>query len=376
MTKRFIITLLGASLLMALSSACDRKEKPEEYSYAHATATIPGGSSANSTKALFEGGATKDTPKVINWGKVGETLDMLVYYPTTAVGKAVVTSMTLKSPYLGDLTLPYKDENVADGVVKYFATSGVNNDANITKGAVISKNSTSMNTGVVLSTDMLNGGKVDMSKPGVLWPLVSADKKEGFSHLWSSVKFNGGGPIHFQLFGNVFFVHFDNLLDVVGYDANSNATNFDLRPKLTIESNGMAFAGSAFSNNVFANLVNPWTVSNSVNKVTYQLSKLDFSDKAKRQELPIWFRPMTPLDGAKFFITVTWEVYNTTTNSWDKSIQKFRLPDGKSLAANGTMFADYDGRYYRMNVGISPKIGVEFGSNSFHIVDITPPAFD
>lgn len=137
----------------------------------------------------------------------------------------------------------------------------------------------------------------------------------------------------------------------------------------------MAFGGSTFANNVFADQVNDWTVATPVNKVTYHLSSLEFGPTAKRQILPVWFRPMTPVSG-KFFITITWEVWNTENNAWDKSIQRFRLPIGKELTDNKTMFADTDGRYYRMNVGISPKIGAEFGSNSFYILEINPPAFD
>lgn len=379
MTKRIFFTLLGTSLLLATTPACNHSENPEEYCYAHATATIADGSGAGSTnklKALFEGGATtKDTPAVITWNVGNKPLNMLVYYPTTAESKAVAASFKFKSSYKGDLSFPYTDDNVVDQRVKYFATSGLKEDANITKGAFIDNTSTSKSTGVVLHTAVTNEGNVNMKKPGVTWPLISTQEKEGYTHLWSSVHTTSGGSINFHLFGNIFFVHFDNVMNLNGYDANSNDTDTTKRPKLTIESNGMAFGGSTFANNVFADQVNDWTVETAVNKVTYHLSSLEFGPTAKRQILPVWFRPMTPVSG-EFGITITWEVWNTENNAWDKSIQKFRLPIGKELAGNKTMFADTDGRYYRMNVGISPKIGAEFGSNSFYILEINPPAFD
>lgn len=378
MTKRIFFTLLGTSLLLATTPACNHSENPEEYCYAHATATIADGSGAGTTnklKALFEGGTTKDTPAVIKWNVDNKPLNMLVYYPTAAESKAVEASLNFKSPYGGDLIVPYTADNVVDGRVKYFATSGLKNDPNTTKGAFFDTTSTSKSSGVVLHTAVTNEGNANMSEPGVDWPLVSTQEKEGYTHLWSSVHTTSGGPISFHLFGNIFFVHFDNVMNLNGYDANSNDTNLEHRPKLTIESNGMAFGGSTFANNVFADQVNDWTVETAVNKVTYHLSSLEFGPTAKRQILPVWFRPMTPVSG-EFGITITWEVWNTENNVWDKSIQKFRLPNGKKLAGNKTMFADTDGRYYRMNVGISPKIGAEFGSNSFFEVVITPPAFD
>ena len=100
MTKRIFFTLLGTSLLLATTPACNHSENPEEYCYAHATATIADGSGAGSTnklKALFEGGATKDTPAEITWNVGNKPLNMLVYYPTTAESKAVAASFKFKS---------------------------------------------------------------------------------------------------------------------------------------------------------------------------------------------------------------------------------------------------------------------------------------
>lgn len=360
--------------MLLATTACNRSSAPEEVCYTTANATI-GGVSPNQPRALFVGGATQDTPQKITWGAINEQLPMLIYYPTSTASAPKATNLKMKAEYVGDLPIPYTSENVVDERIKYFATSGVNTNPEITKGAYIDATSTSQSTGVVIKTAITNSGNVNASKQGVVWPLISTQEKEGATHLWSSVHITSGGPINFHLFGNIFFVHFNNILGLDGYDANSNDTNVDHRPKLTIESNGMAFGGSTFANNVFADQLKDWTVTSAVNKVTYQLSALNFSSTAKHQMLPVWFRPMTPKSG-EFGITITWEVYNTTTNTWDVSKQIFKLPNGKTLAPNKTMFAEADGRYYRMNVGISPKISAEFGSNSFYILGITPPAFD
>lgn len=373
MTKKVFYTLLGVATLLVSTTACNRSAAPEEQKYAHVTAAFSGNSSG--PRALFVGGDAKDSPSKIKWGEVNENLPMLVYLPTGTETKAKQTTLKLKSANKGDLTIPYEDTNVKDNKVKYFATSGANTK-NATKGAFITNASTSLPLRAVIHTEVANGGKVDMSNPEVGWPLISSYKNDEVSHLWSSVNVNGGGSVDFRLFGNMFLIEFNNLLGEEGYDANSKDQDESKHPQLIVESNGMAFGGSHFTNDVYADDPKPWTIqaNNSVNKVTYVLSDLDFSSGAKRQVVPVWFRPMKPTDNKPFNITITWRVFNKKTGLWDESVQK--LKSKAKIQPNGTIFPKNDGCHFRTNGGVAPKIGVEFGSNSFFTVDINIPPFD
>nr|WP_311520827.1 hypothetical protein [uncultured Porphyromonas sp.] len=373
MTKKVFYTLLGVATLLVSTTACNRSVAPEELKYAHVTAAFSGNSSG--PRALFVGGDAKDSPSKIKWGEVNENLPMLVYLPTGTETKAKQTTLKLKSANKGDLTIPYEDTNVKDNKVKYFATSGANTK-NATKGAFITNASSSLPLCAVIRTEVANEGKVDMTNPEVGWPLISSYKKGEVSHLWSSVDVNGGGSVDFRLFGNMFLIEFNNLLGEEGYDANSKDQDESKHPQLIVESNGMAFGGSHFTNDVYADDPKPWTIqaNNSVNKVTYVLSDLDFSTGAKRQVVPVWFRPMKPTDNKPFNITITWRVYNKVTGDWDESVQK--LKSKAKIQANGTIFPKNDGCHFRTNGGVAPKIGVEFGSNSFFTVDINIPPFD
>lgn len=373
MTKKVFYTLLGATMLLVSTTSCDRSATPEELKYAHVTAAFSGNSSG--PRALFVGGDAKDSPSKIKWGEVNENLPMLVYLPTSTEVNAMQTNLKLKSANKGDLTIPYQDTNVKDNKVKYFATSGANTK-NATKGAFITNASSSLPLRAVVRTELANGGKVDMTNPEVGWPLISSYKKGELSHLWSSVDVNGGGTIDFRLFGNMFLIEFDNLLGEEDYDANSKDTDKTKHPQLIVESNGMAFGGSHFTNDVYSDDLKPWTIqaNNAVNKVTYVLSDLDFSTGAKRQVVPVWFRPMKPTDNKPFNITITWRVYNKKTGDWDESVQK--LKSKAKIQANGTIFPKDDGCHFRTNGGVTPKIGVEFGSNSFFTVDINILPFD
>lgn len=380
MTKNVIYTLLGASLILATAVGCKKgSDAPEEMNVAHATASLSGNSAP---RALFVGqdknGAPKDSPKKITWGGAGATLPMLVYQPTGTETAARISSMTLKEEYKGDLKVPYEDSNVAsDGTIKFFATSGIQPATSVTKGAQITAASNYASSKATIVTAPANNGNVNMKNPEVGWPLISTNKAASVAQQWNSVQKTGGGGVHFDLFGNVLLVHFENISGQQGYNANSVGGSLNLHPKLTISSNGMAFAGTSFTSDVFANTLQPWATGSTVkNSITYRVSDLDFSDSSKRQIVPVWFRPMTPTDGKEFNITITWEVYNAAQNRWEKSIYKFRKPKNQEYAPNKTMFAHEDGRYYRMSVGISPVAGVEFGSNSFYIVDVDIPAFD
>lgn len=378
MTKKIIYTLLGASLILATVVGCKKgSDAPKEMSVVNVTASLSGNSAP---RALFVGqdkdGAPKDSPKKINWGGAGATLPMLVYQPTGTESAARISSMTLKEDYKGDLKVPYEDSNVApDGSIKFFATSGVLPATSTTKGAFIAAASNYANSKATIVTAPANNGFVDMKNPQVGWPLISSNKAASSAQQWNAVQKTGGGGVHFDLFGNVLLVQFENISGEEGYTANSTgSTN---RPTLTIQSNGMAFAGSTFTSDVFANTLQPWVLGSTVkNSITYTVSNLNFTDSNNRQIVPIWFRPMTPPTGQEFNITITWKVYNASQNRMETSIYKFSKPKNQKYAPNGTMFAHDDGRYYRMSVGISPVAGAEFGSNSFYIVEVTPPSFD
>lgn len=379
MTKNVIFTLLGASLLLATTVSCKRgPEAPVENNVASAEATLSGSSAP---RALFVGqdkdGAPKDSPKKITWGGAGATLPMLIYQPTGTETAARISSMTLKEDYKGDLKVPYEDSNVAsDGTIKFFATSGIQPATQVTKGAQIIATSKYADSKATIVTDRVNNGNVDMKKTEVGWPLISTNKAASATQQWNSIHKSGGGGVHFNLFGNVLLVMFDNISGEQGYTANSVGGSLNQHPRLTVQSNGMAFAGSTFTSNVFADSFDPWKVGTAKDQVTYTVSNLDFSDASKRQIVPVWFRPMTPANNEEFNITITWEVYNAAQSRWEKSTYKFRKPKNQEYAPNKTMFAHDDGRYYRMSVGISPVASAEFGSNSFYIVETNIPSFD
>lgn len=381
MTKNVIFTLLGASLILATAVGCKKgSDAPEEMNVAHATASLSGNSAP---RALFVGqdkaGAPSDSPKKISWGGAGTTLPMLIYQPTGTETAARISSMTLNEDYKGALKVPYEESNVAsDGnTIKYFATSGILPDAAVTKGAYITAASSYANSTATIVTAPANNGNVQMKNPEVGWPLISTNNAATAAQQWNTVTKTGGGKAHFNLFGNVLLVQFDNISGEQGYTANSNSTDASYRPKLTIESNGMAFAGSSFTSDVFANTLQPWEIGDTfVNEITYTVSDLDFSDPNKRQIVPIWFRPVPISPKQEFDMTIKWEVYNADQDRWELSIYTFRKPKDQEYAPNGTMFAHDDGRYYRMSVGISPVAGIEFGSNSFYIVDVAIPSFD
>lgn len=379
MTKNVIYILLAASLLLATTVSCKRgSEAPVEDNVASADATLSGSSAP---RALFEGqdkdGAPSDSPKKINWGGKGAVLPMLVYLPTGTETAPKTSTMTLKSDYKGDLVIPYTDSNVAaNGMIKYFATSGTSTSNSATKGAIITQSSNYTNSKATIVTAPANNGNVQMKNAQVDWPLITVNKSDNPTQQWNNVHKTAGGRVHFNLFGNVLLVQFDNISGQQGYNANSVGGNLNFHPKLTIVSNGMAFAGSTFTSNVFADAIDPWVVATAKDRVTYTVSDLDFSDPRKRQIIPVWFRPMTPANNEEFNITITWEVYNTAQARWEKSIYKFRKPKNQEYAPNKTMFAHDDGRYYRMSVGISPVASAEFGSNSFYIVETDIPSFD
>ena len=379
MTKNVIFTLLAASLLLATTVSCKRgPEAPVENNVASAEATLSGSSAP---RALFVGqdkaGAPSDSPKKINWGGKGAVLPMLVYLPTGTETAPKESTMTLKSDYKGDLVIPYTDSNVAaDGMIKYFATSGATATNQATKGAIITKSSKYDNSKATIVTAPANDGNVQMKNAQVDWPLITVNKSDNPTQQWNNVHKTAGGQVHFNLFGNVLLVQFDNISGQQGYTANSVGGSLNQHPRLTVQSNGMALAGSTFTSNVFADAIDPWVVGTAKDQVTYIVSDLDFSDTSKRQIVPIWFRPMTPANNEEFNITITWKVYNTDQARWEESIYKFRKPKNQEYAPNKTMFAHDDGRYYRMSVGISPVASAEFGSNSFYIVEADIPSFD
>lgn len=366
MTKNVFYTLLGASVMLAGITACNRASAPKEVQHAYVSAGISGGT----TRALFVGGTTQDSPSKIKWGKVGDKLPMLIYYPATTKTVATESNLELKGDYKGTLTVPYEEANVNNQKVQYFATSGPN--AAAFKGAYFEAGSYTQDNKVTLNTALPHNGTVDMTDPNVEWPLISQPNESNPLALWSTVHTKSGGGVNFNLFGNMFLIHFENVLEDDGYDANSNDTNEAYLPQIVIESNGMAFAGSEFVKEVNSNEVGGGI---RAARGEFSLKKLNFSAGAKQQVLPIWFRPYKPTDGKDFYITITWRVYNKDLNKWEESVRKLR-PNVAMNPTNGTIFSENDGRYYRLKGGVSPKIGAEFGSNSFFIVEAELPSFD
>lgn len=367
MTKNVLYTLLGATMMLATATACDRASAPKEVRQAYVAAGVSDGA----TRALFVGGTNKDLPNEIKWGEIGDELPVYIFFPTSAQTQATSSVLKLKDVNKGTLTVPYIDDYVNDEKVRYFATSGANTTTY--KGAVIGADSYSLQDKVFLKVGLPKNRPVDMSNSEVQWPLVSVPREADPKTLWSTVHTISGGGVNFNLFGNMFLIHFEKIAGDDTYDANSNDTNEAYLPQIIVESNGMAFAGSTFVKEVNKDVAVGSAISQ---KVIFSLKKMNFTAGAKRQVLPVWFRPYKPNGSDPFFFTITWRVYNKTTSTWDETVRTVKLPEGKSLAPNGTIFTETDGHYYSLKGGVTPKIGAEFGSNSFFEVEITPPAFD
>lgn len=365
------LLLVSVALCGLTLSACNKNadKAPDGSYYANVDVLLD-----NGLRATFTGGANNNDPTKISWGPVGTELPMLVYKGAASTAAQPAT-FKLFDDYAGVLKFTYEDEELVSNKFNYFATTGVNTKANF-GASITSGKMTGVNT-VEFTTVAPTGTKVgDMTAIEVDWPLTSVSmshKKEATNHLMSEYDKSQSNYIKFDLFGSVFLIKFDNILGIDPYTANSDDSDVSKRPTLTIESNGMAFAGTSFTGTEDASGIKYDVVATSHQEsMTVTLSNIDFADNAPN--LPIWFRPVTPKDGKPFYIRITWRVFNGST--WDEAVY-LAQPSADKLQTNGTSFNYYDGRYYGMSVGISYQPSIKFGSNSFYVVEADNiPAFD
>lgn len=365
------LLLVSVALCGLTLSACNKNadKAPDGSYYANVDVLLD-----NGLRATFIGGANDNDPTKISWGTVGTKLPMLVYKGAASTAAQSAT-FELFDDYAGDLKFTYTDVDLNGGnKFNYFATTGKNTEANF--GASINSGKKTGENTVEFTTVAPTGPKVgDMTAIEVDWPLTSVSmshKKEATNHLMSEYDKTQSNYTKFDLFGSVFLIKFTNILDVNPYTAYSDDPDVNNHPTLIIESNGMAFAGTSFTGTEDASGIKYDVVATThQNRMSVTLSNVNFADNAPN--LPIWFRPVTPKDGKPFYIKITWCVYNGRT--WDQAIYVAQ-PSADKLQTNGTTFNHYDGRYYRMSVGISPVPKVEVGSNAFYVIEHDIPHFD
>lgn len=366
--KKNIIAILitvGFSVLSLVS--CKKSEAPDGTQTANVSVVLKG----DKTRAAFVGGTNQNDPSKIAWGKKGDKLPMLVYKGNGTT--ATSAELELSKEYVGTLKFAYNPSELdaSNKSLKYFVTSAKNTKASF--GASILSGAVDASGKISFKTEKPSSATAgDFTSKEVDWPLVGveADKSGATTNkLWINYLDQKRNYVTFNLFGDILWVRFDNIMEIPNYNAHSTGDTQHL-PKLTIESNGMAFVCSEFTATE-SNGVTQFTASKPATSVTHILRNLDFSN-GNHPMLPVWFRPYKPANNAALTIKITWEVYNGT--SWEKQVYNFN-PKAKP-SANGTPFAKTDGTYYGMSVGISTSPTAEFGSNSFYIVEANIPAFD